>query len=450
MQKVKTETVCWPISKIVDLLRKKKIHPNPIGQRPPVTYSYGKSTAIVESLIDGYGVGIITVRDIREDAEMQKVYPGFEYLVIDGGHRVRAIRDFMDGRFKAHKKSYAEIAEMFEELMVPFSVAKCTSKQAIAIFHNVNNSASVNPIEMIMCDDESDVCRYVRSRTSYVKEYDNKPLPIFETKLTAAWDPVSEYFMMAPNYRREWDKWVFVAIHKVLGGGNVDAGEGVTTELIDAEYAGDIKVTKSVLNTVDRFFDDVHRFQKAVGSKLRKELYNGFQVVWFELYQQNKGFVINDFLQFRDAFHHAFVLLSSDKNKTYNNQTISWNGKVTNVKDFVKNNIKNYANGETQSKCAQLILKEMGDNIGVTFRDTKRSITRDERAERLAVQKYRCAIDDEPLTLEDSVWGHDTPWSQGGRVEDGAVVRKNHNIDMGCLTLNEYRMILAQRKEKAA
>jgi hypothetical protein len=445
MKNVKTEVVVWNLGKIMKLIRTGKIHPNPIGQRPAVTEGHGKSIAIIKACLYGYGVGMIIVRDIRGDAEMQKVYPGYDYLVVDGGHRIRAIEAFERGRFKINGKTYGEFADVFETIEIPFSLVQCTSKQAIEIFRNVNKTTGVNAIEMIMCDDESVLTQLVRARTMYYKEYGNKPLPIFSSSLTNSLEQVAEHFAGAPNPRREWDKYVFVAMNKVINKGNCDAGEGVTVELINKAYEGKNPVNKTVMATVDRFFEDVLDFKGVLGTKLNGDIYSAIQLVWFALYEKNQNFKIDDMYRFRDEFMSAYTLLTGRKNADYNDKTIVWEGETVNIKEFVRRNMKNFANGMVQRKCAELMLEEMDDNIGVVFRDSKRSITRDERAEHLATQKYRCAIDGESLTLEDSVWGHDTPWAKGGKLEDGAVINRRHNIDMGSLTLDEYRMVLKNR-----
>jgi len=51
------------------------------------------------------------------------------------------------------------------------------------------------------------------------------------------------------------------------------------------------------------------------------------------------------------------------------------------------------------------------------------------------------------LELDDAVFGHDTPWCKGGRSElsNGAMIRAEHNRDMGTVTLDEYRLILSMR-----
>ena len=50
-----------------------------------------------------------------------------------------------------------------------------------------------------------------------------------------------------------------------------------------------------------------------------------------------------------------------------------------------------------------------------------------------------CYIDGLPLDLEDAIFAHDTPWSKGGRIEDGKIVRKCHNVDMGSMKLEKYK-----------
>jgi ribosomal protein S17E len=147
---------------------------------------------------------------------------------------------------------------------------------------------------------------------------------------------------------------------------------------------------------------------------------------------------------------NAYALLTGTADTSLNNVTIDFDGDKHFVKEFVRKNTKNFANSPVQQKCAELLLEQMGDDIGVTFRDNKRTISKNEREERLALQNYKCAIDGERLELDDSVWGHDTPWAKGGVLDDGAVIRRTHNTDMGSTTLDEYRMILELRKKKIA
>ena len=60
----------------------------PIGQRLPVDPTDDKSQGILYSLIRGRGVGQITMCDVKD----HEVY---KWESIDGGHRKRALRDFL-------------------------------------------------------------------------------------------------------------------------------------------------------------------------------------------------------------------------------------------------------------------------------------------------------------------------------------------------------------------
>ena len=449
---MKSDFQKWTVKFIIEMATSGKLHANPIGQRPPVSAGNTKSVGIITAMIIGYGISMITVRDIRDDEEMQKVYPGVHYLVIDGGHRVRAILEYHNNKFRVNGTFCIESPFNIEDIIVPVEVKVCTSPESIEIFRNVNKTTGVNPIEMIMCDDQSEICKEVRSRTSYYKEYGNTPHELFNSHYSNAKQKyICQYMANEPNHRREWDKYVFVAIHKVLGKGNVDAGEAITEALIEQEYKGNNKVTKSVLKIVDQFLDDVLSFQKYRGNTLKMsgELFSAIQLVWFGLYGKNQQFKITDMRKFHNRFMDVYGLLSSKVSDTrYNKTTIEIDGESVNIKEFFRKGSKNFANGVWQKRCEELFFAELGDDYGVTFRDEKRTISTSDREIKLAAQGYVCALDGEDLTLEESVWGHDVAWSDGGKHCEGAVIRKGHNITMGTLTFEEYKMVLQMRKNK--
>ena len=96
-----------------------------------------------------------------------------------------------------------------------------------------------------------------------------------------------------------------------------------------------------------------------------------------------------------------------------------------------------------QNRCYDMFREDLSiEDLGVTYRDAIRSKSRDQREIELIKQNYKCYIDNKPLTLDDSVWGHDIDWASGGSTLDGKVIRKSHNQRMGMLTLEEYRNTL--------
>jgi hypothetical protein len=60
----------------------------------------------------------------------------------------------------------------------------------------------------------------------------------------------------------------------------------------------------------------------------------------------------------------------------------------------------------------------------------------------LAYQNFTCAIDGDELDIDNAIFGHDTPWSAGGQIEDGVIIRNTHNVDMGTMTISEYKAYL--------
>ena len=435
---------------IIQLVLTGKLNPDPIGQRPPTSQGYSKSQEIVASMLSGVGIGMITLRDISQDEEMQKVYPGVHYLVIDGGHRVRALVKFYTNKFSVNKKKFKDYGIDLNDYHVALDVTTCTSQEAVEKFRNLNQTTPVNFMEMLMCDDQSEICRHVRSFTRAYSEYDNEPHTLFETVFDKNGTEKAKWFDMAPNHRRKWDEYAFLVILKAIGGGNISAGQAQIEDLIKQEYEGNNTVSKKVLTVVDRFFTNVYNVQSLRYKKLNTDIFAALQLTWFELYHLNREFKIDDYDAFHESFMAAYSLLTGTADTSYNTETISYDGEKHFLKEFMRKNITNFANSDVQKICAKRILEEMGkpEDYGVIFRDAKRSLTTTEREQKLAIQGYKCAIDGEKLALGDSVWGHDTAWAQGGQLEDGAVIRKSHNRDMGTTTLDEYRSILEMRKQK--
>lgn len=430
----------------VTLVNQEKIISDPICQRPPVSVGVEKSQGIIRSLINNFGIGMITLRDITEDQEMQMVYPGAKYLVIDGAHRVRALVGFYRNKFTVDKKSFNEMEELdYSDFTIPVSICVCSTKQSKQLFQSINSPTPVNWIEMVMCDEESRICKLVRSTTQYYKEYDNKVHPLFEVTTNSRGEKHCVGFEnMQPNARRKWDEYVLMALTKIIGGGNIETGHPHMQELAET----DPQLTKVIVDDLYRFLDDADAFRKH-GKKFNSDRYAAFQMAWFGFYGLNKKFKIRDMQLFHKKFSYAYSKLAGHADRSLDTISFEFDGEYHFVKEFFRKNSKNMYNPKLQTKCFELLLEQMGEENGVVFRTAKRSLTSDERYERLALQGFVCALDGQPLKLEDSVWGHDTGWAEGGDLEDGAVIRKSHNTRMGGITLDQYRQILNTAREIA-
>jgi len=417
------------------------LHPNPIGQRMPTIFGEDnvKNRGIIKALVKGTGIGTITVRDISEDDAMRKVYPGIKWLVIDGGHRARAIKDYMNNRFAVYGKKYKEMdtewKEFFKTSLINLDKKICTSQQAIDIFRDLNNTTQVNGYEMIMCDDESAICEYVRSYVRVVEEYGNTPHKIFACQDSSK-GIIGEHFKDSPDKGALWATMMFVVIHKVLGKGNVSAGEKETFKLIEEEYAGKNKLTKSAQSVIDRFWDDLLRFQRVRPGNIPLKLFGAFQLVWFYLYEKNSKFKIEEMDYFAPTFMKVY--------KAYNKQS-----KIKNVEHYVWKNLDAFSKEEEQRKVADILIKDMGEpeEFGILFRDEDRVLTKREKEDKLIDQGYRCYFDmntdkcpqqGKLLTLDESIGAHDIPWAQGGRKEDAVISCEKCNNLQGQMTNQEF------------
>ena len=424
-----------------------KINANPIGQRPAVSEGWGKAKGIIESLIKGYSIGSITLRDIRNDDDAQKVYPGTEYLVIDGGHRIRAIKDFNNNKFDVNGLRYIdlpdEVQQAFDDIAINITTYVVNNKQATEIFRRLNTVTPVNPIEMIMSNDTSQFAKEIRSRVSFYPEYVNTVHPLFDAAAKNDKAPKPLNWATDVNPRRKWDEYVAVIMIKVINGGNATAGLDVVAEYVEE----DAPISKSKSKLVDRFLDDPLKVRNSVSRKFNTDTFSALQLVWFALLEKNKNFKIENFDAFAKEFFKAHTFLTGNAVNKFDTEVRKFKINATDkkeriVKEFARRAIKNFANKYNQQEVAALYLDLMHIANVVTFRDVVRSVSRDKKFEMLANQNFLCAIDGLPLEIDDAIFGHDTPWSKGGLSDDAVIIREEHNKDMGVMTISEYKAYL--------
>ena len=73
-----------------------RIDCDPVGQRPDVE-SMTKRQGIIDTVLRGYDFGELKLRTINVGE--------YRFRSIDGGHRKRAVRDFIDNKFKTNRNT---------------------------------------------------------------------------------------------------------------------------------------------------------------------------------------------------------------------------------------------------------------------------------------------------------------------------------------------------------
>ncbi len=422
---------------ITNLIRTEKLHPNPIGQRPAVP-SMTKPIEIINAMLDGFFTGAILIRDIRPSDDVdpkfwkaaRKKYPGRDFLVIDGGHRSRALRDFEENKIvsqygKINQIDDKEANDFFktEETVIIF---RCTSKQATQIFRTINTVTYVNEMEKIMANEDSETSEYIRKNTASYAEYRNQPHELFSVKIKQGTNDLiipSNFSQQNINPRREWDELVAVVLVKCLAGmKNVDAGYSVIENLVDEDEPLSQTVQKKVKTTLD---DALKVLKFAKKTKYSKVSFGVFQLVYFEI--MAKGGRIIDF----DKFSRLLWTANATIDRKYDKEGSS-----------IMSNKKAFAKGEVQSALAKEYIEEMGDLEGVV-NFSPRTATYDQQYKKLAERGFVDA-DGNVLEMKNAEFLHLTPHSEGGT--EGIVERKslNHIIP----TYEEALMLQKLREEK--
>ena len=158
-----------------------------------------------------------------------------QFLLIDGGHRIRAIIWYVNNQFSVNGKFFKDLTkkERLEFLNTEIAIHKviCNSQQATEIFRAVNKIKVVKPYSVIMTNEDSEICKFVRQQTKNWSIYNTDCHSIFgiEDGKAKCWNNKK-----VPNKDNIWDNLVFVILHKIIGKGNVDAGEKTTYELLHA------------------------------------------------------------------------------------------------------------------------------------------------------------------------------------------------------------------------
>lgn len=450
---MKLDMICCTAFELAEKMYKGLIIHDPVGQRPPVTQKSDKSIQIIESLLTYLGIGTLILRDIRNEPEMQKLYPGAEYIVIDGGHRLRALLRYFNDKLRVFGSFYS-MQEKFDlkDYKVWCDIRTCTSAQASKIYAAVNRASPQNTWELLMSNEESQNARFIREITMAVKEYGNQPKEIFSVDTDEFDISSGRYIKMSkgPNAGRKWDSLMLMFTVSLIK----SFDDRVLQEDVDDFVNKDEPFTNAVKKAVYKFCDDLHKIALVKPNKrITIQEIDGFMTMWIYWYhKESKDFKITDYKRFYKDWKKTYSALTGNRYSEYDNETIvsKADGNIRFlVKDFWKKKMKNrYAPAVTKYQLAEIFMKDF-DQSHIVFRDNKRSLSSNDKEDLLAAQDFRCAIDGKPLEIDDAVFAHDTPWSQGGKSEfgNGAIVRVQHNRDMGTLTLDEYRKVLEATNE---
>lgn len=457
----------WTLEQLIYFLTHEWINPNPIGQRGEEGDKQ-KPFDVCKALVD-LGTGMLTFRWIANDARLKKIYPGYHFTTIDGGHRCRYLLRWIAGKLLIDGMRFNEFCETMEidisKIFVPVQVAECDDYTATFLFRQLNKGTKVSPMNMIMADDVSSFLANIRSTVKKVEEYGNDVKEVFDYYPGDDGKNKSLHWSTEWNPSGKWFEYAAVVAMKAYHRSHIAAGYKDIESFVEEGTL----LSKKDNEIVDQFWSDFMRIRLETGMKHNNSSFEFFQILFFGLLEEVGPFKIKYWSKFKDTYEFSRSILTG-KATNLDRETTTFNKIVSFVKEWFRSNGKAFSNPEKQKHCYELIkkystldcdeLKDVDPNsnefltrfveeFGIVMLDPKRSLQRDERYDVLVHQGFRCAIDGKPLTIDDSDWAHDDDYDGGGRTtrENGAVVRRCYNRKFGHCTIAEVISILVTRGE---
>jgi len=270
--KIKTWTIGEFRDKNIDVL--------PISQRLPVRESDRKTgktkeVEIIETLLDGYGIGMITLMSLLNRKGRRILASNkFDWESIDGGHRKRAILSFLKGEFEVRGKTFQEMSdgeqEAFLNIKLTFDIYDFLGNaEKGKIFRNLNKTTDVNFIEMLNSYGDIPIANFVRYLARHVKKIDNSFHNLFDFHEKTG-KPIYKYLQF-DNDRLKIDHMVARIVFRyvsanggLLGGSSDNELEAMyQDETINDDLLDDVK------SNVTKHFDFLRQM-----ADYRKKKYN--------------------------------------------------------------------------------------------------------------------------------------------------------------------------------
>ena len=443
--KIKTWTIGEFRDKNIDVL--------PISQRLPVRESDRKTgktkeVEIIETLLDGYGIGMITLMSLLNRKGRRYITSNkFDWESIDGGHRKRAILSFLKGEFEVRGKTFQEMSdgeqEAFLNIKLTFDIYDFLGNaEKGGIFRNLNKTTDVNFIEMLNSYGDIAIANFVRYLARHIKKIDNSFHDLFDFH-TKTDKPIYKYLNF-DNDRLKIDHMVARIVFRyvsanggLLGGSSDNELEAMyQDETINDDLLDDVK------SNVTKHFD----FLRQMADYRKKKFSKGLSQHDFKVLSYLYFYILDNYgsVNFEDSelFYENFAKANGillNKEGKYQNIPHTVSGYTVPV--MYSKYIGAPGHSGKIKMAMSYLIKEMDDIENfLEIRDTKRDFTRLEKEARLAEQNFKCAVDGEPLDWKDAHAAHIESYKKGGKTiySNLVMVRAKYNIEMGTMDFNDY------------
>ncbi|NBR25201.1 MAG: hypothetical protein EBU08_15780 [Micrococcales bacterium] len=479
--------LCWQTKEVsigtfcamISPLSTELIDTDPEGQRPDIE-SLSKKQGIIDTVLRGYDFGELKLRTLIEAV---RITTSFKYRSIDGGHRKRSIRDFINNKFKTGRNTVAyvngqmipvgnkffkelpsEVKEQFSSYKIRFTIynESMTDEQAGEIFRRTNITTDVNHQEMLNSYEDNLVARFVRYTSRPVVGLGNKYHALFEYK-TLGEDRKQVWFSTASSRLRD-DEFV-TRFLTMLTKDEKDANWLTSSNKemektfirLNRVWSVDPKQAKQDQKMVTDALDFMLAYaqaKKAVGYTLLSTqeftMVARFYVYLVRTFGRS-GFKVASFEKLYNSMRGAMDRFVGRDDDNLRIDTHKDSKGVRLVCECFRQYLTVHDDMERSEQSVRWLLEEMDiQSSGIIFTDTARAFTRAEIEEGLRKQGGVDWIYGEPLNIKDAAGGHIVPHSEGGTttMDNLCVITKEDNQRMGSMDAHLYKAMVISQLEK--
>ena len=423
---------------------------NPVGQRLDTSESRKngagstKSQGIIRSILSGVQIGVITLHKLSDSDT------GFKYESIDGGHRKRDIKSFHENEFYVDDRFYRDISDeekkRFLETEIQLVIYEDLEKWQIGyIFRCINQSTPVNHQEELNSYGDIPIANAVRE-TVRMMSHGNKVHPLFEYVIRN--DKKNFINLQFDNKRFRIEELIARLYYRYYDGGGIGEADDKALETLykaDPSQEEVNKLSRDV-NQCLTFLEKIARVRKQYNTLgLNQQEFSLYTRIWLYMEKEFDSFKINDIEQFylTIAETSAEFFKPYDQQEDFLQELSPFDSSKSRGKHF-RDVLGEHRGRERMNAVMMWFLERIDFNKIVTLKDPRRIFPRDWRERKLAEQGFKCAVDGQPLTMENAQGGHIISHTDGGRTtyDNLAMISTEHNRKMGSMSLEQYKELL--------
>jgi hypothetical protein len=434
---------------IRDFLCDETIECNPIHQRHDVD-SLKKKRGIIQTILDGLSLQIITLNDISSLSAKTGLAILFES--IDGGHRKRSILEFFDNKFAAFDGRYfkdfsIEEKKQFLDYELTFEIYdNLSNRERGQVFRNINSATPTNDQEIRNSYGDTFIANLVRD---YARDSVLKLKFLKEVKFK--------------NCRYKHDELIarlVCQIHGKQAALSTAAHSRDLFALYDDESIKqkDVDDIISELESLDEFVSKVikARCDKGLTYGLDKNELSMYCRSYFYYKETYGDFFIDDYHKFFIDIHEIYseanqnVKDLDDELKTHHDELEVLDAKKGVAEQFISS--LNEYQGESQLRYFIDYLQFRGFDFDEHVRKKRSHLdtfSAKQKSRAFARQDYKCGITYEEIDIDDTHADHMVSVKNGGTttLDNCIVIREDLNRDKGSLNLDEYLELRKNREE---